>query len=111
MGNFLTLSETMLLLAIMQLGDEAYGVAIREAVSSMSGKAYTYGSLYSALDQLVRKEYVLKEAGEPTPERGGRRKIFYSLTPKGTDALRTAWELHNALWGDLGEEFFTKRDT
>ena len=106
MGNFLTLSETMLLLAIRQLGEDAYGVAIREAVSRMAGKAYTYGSLYSALDQLVRKEYVLKEEGDPTPERGGRRKMFYSMTPRGLEALRSAWELHNALWGDLTEQSF-----
>ncbi len=106
MGNFLTLSETMLLLAIKRLGDEAYGVAIREAVSSLAGKSYTYGSLYSALDQLVRKEYVLKEEGEPTPERGGRRKMFYSLTPKGLEALKQAWELHHALWGEMSRESF-----
>lgn len=106
MGNFLTLSETMLLLAIRQLGDQAYGVAIREAVSSMADKAYTYGTLYSALDQLVRKEYVLKEAGEPTPERGGRRKMFYSLTPRGLQALKAAWELHQALWDNMSEQSF-----
>ena len=97
----LTKPEEMLLLAIWQLKDDAYGVRIRHHVSQVTKKEFTYGNLYSALNQLTKKQYVTKTEGEPTPERRGRRKIFYSLTPEGKAALKAAWELNDALWGGI----------
>lgn len=94
----LTLYETIHLLAILKLGKEAYGVAIKEKISEMAGREISYGTLYSYLDQLYKKGLVNKTAGDPTPERGGRRKIFYALTAEGVAALQAAYRLQQSIW-------------
>jgi len=99
----LTLSEIIFLLAIWRLGDNAYGVTIKRQVTKDSGKTHTYGTLYSALDQLFKKGYVTKSAGPPTPERGGRSKIFYRLTPHGMKSLKAARELQREIWKGIPE--------
>lgn len=106
--KYLTKSEEILLLAIWRLKDNAYGVTIRKQVMKVTGDKMTYGTLYSALDQLVKKEYVFKTIGDPTPERGGRRKIFYTITPKGFEALKQSQELTKTLWGDVSDLAFER---
>ena len=61
-------------------------------------KNYTMGSLYFSLDQLYRKGLVEKLSGEPTAERGGRKKIYYIITKKGEKALQAVLELHMKAW-------------
>jgi len=104
----LTLNETAILLAILRLEKKAYGVAIKEDVSKFIDKKISYGTLYSYLDQLFRKGYISKSIGDPTPERGGRRKIFYKLTKKGTHALESAYKLQKMIWERLSEISFDK---
>ena len=99
----LTKIEEMLLLAIWQLGDDAYGVKIRQHVSEVIRKDFTYGNLYSALNQLVVKKYVTKTVGEHTPERRGRSKIYYRLTRSGIQALKEARRLQKLIWDGLPE--------
>ena len=101
MSRFLTLSESIVMLAIWRLKEEAYGVTIRKQVLETTGRRLSYGTLYSTLDQLVAKGYASKAAGYPTPKRGGRHKIFYSLSPNGRAALREARALHHALWDGI----------
>lgn len=96
--NILTLNEEMLLTAISHLEDNAYGVTIMAKIREISPKTIVFGTLYNSLDKLVKKGYVVATTGEPTPERGGRRKIFYTLTKKGRDALEKTKEFHQALW-------------
>ncbi|MBN1940437.1 MAG: helix-turn-helix transcriptional regulator [Candidatus Aminicenantes bacterium] len=84
-----TVNESMFLASIIALGDDAYGVAIREKAAELSGTKVTYGCLYSHLDQIHRKGYVVKRLGDPTAERGGRGKIFYTATPAGLKALKS----------------------
>ena len=98
----LTLNETAVLLAILRLEKDAYGVAIREDVSQFIQKKISYGTLYSYLDQLFRKGFLEKSYGKPTPERGGRRKIFHRLTPKGQQALREAYEIQKTMIDEIG---------
>ncbi len=104
----LTLNETAILLAILRLEKDAYGVAIKEDVSKFIKKRISYGTLYSYLDQLFRKGFISKSIGHPTPERGGRRKIFYRLTKKGIFALESAYELQKMIWDRLSEISFDK---
>lgn len=94
----LTRIEEILLLSIWRLGDEAYGVNIRRHVSELIGRDFTYGNLYSALNQMVKKKYVNKRAGDVVPERRGRPRIFYALTRQGEKALREIREMNNKLW-------------
>jgi len=96
----LTLYETIFLMVIYRLEDNAYGVRIREEASKIKHRSLSYGTLYSYLDQLTRKGYVSKHVGSPTAERGGRRKIFYRLSPRGVQALKSAHKLQNMIWDD-----------
>lgn len=94
----LTLYESIHLLAILRLGDNAYGVTIKEEISEMTNREISYGTLYSYLDQLFKKDLVKKNIGDPTKERGGRRKIYYSVTASGVKALNTAYTLQKSIW-------------
>jgi len=99
----LTLMEEILLTAIWRLQDMAYGVSIRKKITEVTGEEMIYGTLYNLLDQLVRKSYLRKSRGRPTPERGGRSKIYYKLTPQGIKALQQARELHCRVWDGIQE--------
>jgi DNA-binding PadR family transcriptional regulator len=97
----LTKIEEILLLAIWRLKKNAYGVKIRQHVSSVMNKDFTYGNLYSALNQLERKEYVTKTTGELTPNRRGRPRVIYTINPLGFEALKASYELNEAMWGSI----------
>ena len=97
----LSRTEEMYMVAIWELKDEAYGVAIRQHVSEKTGKMISYGGLYIALDQLHKKGYVDKTAGEPTAKRGGRTRFFYALTPSGAEALKATYAHQQALWAGV----------
>ena len=99
----LTLYETIHLLAIIRQGENAYGMTIKEEINEMTGRELSYGTLYSYLDQLFKKGLVKKAGGPPTPERRGRRKIFYNLTAEGLKALHTAYKLQQSIWTGLPE--------
>ena len=99
----LTLYESIILLAILRLDNNAYGVAIREEVSKVMQRTISYGTLYSYLDQVFRKGYVTKTIGDPTPQRGGRRKIFYKLSSDGRKALKTSYQFQKAIWAEVFE--------
>ncbi len=104
----LTINESMLLLTIWRLGEEAYGVKIRDKVSEYSLREVGFGSLYNNLDQLVRKGYTSSYKGEPTAARGGKRKVYYNLTKKGLEALQNARELQHKLWSNIPDMAFIK---
>lgn len=96
--EYLTRLEEVILLAVLKLDDEAYGVTINREVSLMIGKPYTMGALYFALEQLVRKEYLGKTPGGARPVRGCRSKMFYRVTPEGDEALWAVRRHQEALW-------------
>lgn len=102
----LTLTEEMFLLAVWKLRDNAYGVTIRRHVSEETNRIYPYGTLYSALDKLVHRGFLTRSKSDPTPERGGRSKIYYYITPEGLEALKAAFELKNKMWGDFSDISF-----
>ena len=104
----LTLTEEMFLLAVWKLKDNAYGVTIRHYVVQETGRSYPIGTIYSALDKMVRKGYLRKTLGDPTPERGGRSKNYYHITENGIVALKTAMELKNLLWDPQTETALNK---
>src|SRR5262249_14151150 len=86
--------EQMVLLAILQLGDKAYAVPIREELATRARRRITRGALYTTLDRLEAKAYLRSRFGDPVPERGGRARRYYPVTMRGVAALRTA---HQAL--------------
>lgn len=99
--ELLTRLEEAILISVFKLGDEAYGVPINREVSRIFEKSYTLGGLYFALDQLIRKEYLMKRISDPTPKRGGRSKSFYRLTPEGKDALEAVRRHQVRLWDNV----------
>ena len=85
--------EELVLLAIGSLGDDAYGVTIKEILKEKTGKNPSVGALHSALYRLEEKEFVKTREGGATAERGGRRKKYYQLTAYGLKMLQEANEL------------------
>ena len=107
----LTKAEELVLLTIWEMIDNAYGVAFKRKIKENTGKDIPYGTLYFLLDQLTVKEYVDKITGEPTPERGGRSKTFYKITPEGKEALKEAMEMYQKIWGNVdGLSFESKQN-
>lgn len=87
-GRLLGGFETLLLLAVIRLDDQAYGVTVREELRKHAGKDVAVGAIYTGLDRLAQKGFVESWAGEATPERGGRAKRFYRVTAAGIRAVR-----------------------
>lgn len=99
MGEF----EQAVLLAILHLGDAAYGMEVRTFIEERTGRDVSIGAVYTTLERLTRKGYVSSRIGEPTAERGGRAKKFYSAEPAGLEALREAREFLSRMRADLPE--------
>lgn len=96
--KLLSRTEEIVLLAVWRLQGQAYGIPIREQVSAATRYTWSIGAVYAPLQRLEKKGYVRTYPGEPTAERGGRRKVFYELTPKGKSALLQIKQVHDALW-------------
>lgn len=90
--------ELLVLLALIRLGEEAYGVPIAEAIENGGGREVSQGSVYVTLDRLERKGLVGSRLGEPTAERGGRAKTYFHVTAKGLRAARRARQTLISLW-------------
>jgi DNA-binding PadR family transcriptional regulator len=92
--------EELVLLGVRRLGDEAHGSAIQEVLEEQAGREVTLGSIYTALDRAQRKGMADSWLGEPTPQRGGRARRHYRVTPAGEDALRESRRVRERLWAD-----------
>jgi len=93
--------EQMVLLAILHLGDGAYGLAIRRELERCVGRKVSHGAAYITLDRLEKKGLLHSELGDPTPGRGGRAKRHFHVTPVGVAALRETRKALQSLWGGL----------
>jgi len=82
--------ETLVLMAILRLGEQAYGMRIHVELEEQAGRGSSYGALYTTLDRLEQKGYVSSSTGEPTPERGGRAKKYFQIKEPGEAALKQA---------------------
>jgi PadR family transcriptional regulator len=90
--------ELLVLLALIRLGDEAYGVPISDEIEITLGRSVSVGSVYITLDRLERKGLVSSRLGEPTAERGGRAKTYFRPTAKGLREVRLARRTLMRLW-------------
>ncbi len=84
--------EQLILFAALRLGDEAYGASIRREIEECTGRPVTAGSVYTVLDRLETRGLVSSFTGEPTPQRGGRRKKYYRIRRKGAELLHHTYE-------------------
>jgi len=98
MGEF----EQLVLLAILRLDGEAYGMGVRAEIEKRTGREVSYGAVYTALDRLEAKGFVAYHMGEPTPERGGRARKYFRVLPAGRDALRDTRRALTVMWEGVG---------
>jgi PadR family transcriptional regulator PadR len=85
--------EHIVLLAVMRLGSNAYGVTVRREIESATGRDISIGAVYATLVRLESKGLIKSHTGEPTAERGGRAKRFFSMTADGAGSLRNTHEI------------------
>jgi DNA-binding PadR family transcriptional regulator len=93
--------EQAVLLAIVHLEDDAYGVMIRREIEKRTKRQVAVGALYTALDRLERKSYVKSAMSDPTAKRGGRAKRHFRITPAGHGALKQSAEFLARMWAGL----------
>lgn len=84
--------EQLVLIALVRLGPEAYGATIRREIETRAHRSLSISAVYTTLDRLERKGLVRSWIGEPTPQRGGRRRKHFELMPAGARALKAAYE-------------------
>jgi len=89
--------EQVVLLAVLRLGDNAYGVTIGAEITACTRREPTAGALYTTLDRLEDKGLVSSRMGDPTPQRGGRAKRFFVLNSKGLAAITRAQQSYRRL--------------
>ena len=91
-GDFLGEFEQLVMLALLRLGDQAYGMTIRREIEERARRSVAIGAVYATLDRLQSKGYVRSEVAEPTAERGGRAKRYFRLEANGERVLRETME-------------------
>jgi DNA-binding PadR family transcriptional regulator len=93
--------QQLVMLSILQLGEEAYGAAIQQELEERAGRSVTIPTIYVSLSRLERRGLVESWLGDPTPVRGGRAKRFYRVTDEGRDALQAARAELERMWTGL----------
>jgi PadR family transcriptional regulator, regulatory protein PadR len=91
--------EELVLLALLRLRENAYGVPIRREIVERTGRDVSVGALYTTLERLERKGYVSSRMGDPTPERGGRAKRYFRIEGSGIRALNETRETVASMGG------------
>ena len=104
LGDF----EQLVLLGVLRLGDCAYGAAIRQEIYARSGRDVSINAVYTTLDRLETKGLLQSSIGEPTAQRGGRRRKFFALRPAGTAAMRQAYHVFMSMTDGLDERLSTE---
>jgi len=100
--------EEIILLSVWRLSPNAYGITIHEKVVEATGKNWPLGAIYAPLERLRKNQYVKTTTSRPTSERGGRRKVIYSLTPSGKAALAETRRVQARLWTGIPAAEFEK---
>lgn len=104
LGDF----EQLVMLGVLRLGDEAYGAAIRQEIAARSGRDVSINAIYTTLDRLERKGFLRSWVGEPTAQRGGRRRKHYEIMAAGSASLRQAYRTFKAMTAGFERQLDTK---
>jgi PadR family transcriptional regulator, regulatory protein PadR len=97
-GDRLGEFEELLLLALQAMNDEPYVVHIQQYLERMTGRSVSLGAVYAGLDRLELKGFVRSAMGDATPERGGKRKRLFTVTPEGTRTVQEVRRVREAIW-------------
>lgn len=93
--------EQMVLLALLRLRDNAYGVTIRAEIERRAGREVSIAAVYTTLDRLEKKGLLSSRVGEPTAQRGGRSKRYFRLEPAGAEALAASYRSYKGMVAGL----------
>jgi DNA-binding PadR family transcriptional regulator len=96
--------EILILFAIVRLQNEAYGATIHREIEGRTGRSIAIGAVYTGLARLQKSGYVLATIGEPTPQRGGRRKKYYSVTEAGVFSLSRSVSAYRQMTAGIEED-------
>ena len=107
LGDF----EQLILMALVRLGADAYGVSLRQEIETRTGRSVSAGALYTALDRLEGRGFVASRLGDPTPMRGGKRKRLYTLLPAGERALARVYESLRLMAGGVAARLRAVKDS
>ena len=99
--KLLSRSQEFVLLAIWKLQDQAYSLRIRKQLSGITGYNWSLGAIYTPLERLTKMGLITSYLTEATPERGGRHKRVYQLTPEGRQALIKIRAIEQAMWSNV----------
>jgi PadR family transcriptional regulator, regulatory protein PadR len=98
--------EEVVLLSIAMLYDDAYSVAVLEALNARMGRPLSLGMVHRTMQRLEEKNLLSSRFGQASAERGGRRKRLFTVTMAGENALREARRVRDALWDGISETAF-----
>ena len=93
--------ELATLLTVARLGADAYGAAVRRQLSEIEGRDYSVGAVYTTLQRLEDKGFLISRASEPRSERGGRSRRYFALTRDGAAECRAARSRHERMWNGV----------
>ena len=102
--KLLSSHDEILLLAILDLDENAYGVTIRREVSKATGTDWSIGAIYDPLYRLEKRGFVESNLSQPTSERGGRSKRIFRVTRQGIEALHSHKEVRDRLWRKVSQK-------
>ena len=102
-GTHLSDFELIVMLVLLRLGEEAYGVPIAQEIEEQMGREVKLGSVYASLERLEEKGFVTSTLGEPTQERGGRAKRYFHVTKQGMHKVRETRQALTRLWQNVPE--------
>ncbi|MEO1253822.1 MAG: MarR family winged helix-turn-helix transcriptional regulator [Bacteroidota bacterium] len=108
-GKHLGEFEEMVLLAVGVLGNEAYGISVKNKIEELTERSVSMGALHAALNRLEEKDFVKSKLGEATKVRGGKRKRFYSVTTFGQQEVTDLMAKRQQLWEAIPKEAFVVR--
>ena len=97
-GEGLSQLEQYVLLCLIRLGDQAYGVPIHQEIEERLSRSVSIATVYSALERLEKERMLTSHLSEPLPERGGRARRLYRLSTEGATALQRARRVHDSMW-------------
>lgn len=99
--KFISRTEEFIMLSVWMLKDNSYGVPIQESLKRMTGQTWAFGALFVMLNRLEKKGLLDSFLTESTPQRGGRSKRIYKLTPRGKMALLEVKQIQDSVWANI----------
>jgi len=106
-GELLGSLEQIVLLALVRLGSNAYGMTVRREIEERTGRDLSIGAVYATLERLEGKRYITSYMGEPSAERGGRAKRFFRIEAEGQRALHATREAMRKMTTGLKKQWGT----